>query len=422
MAYRFVARLALALVALSASVTPLAARAQDAPPAVRTAYPLTITDDSGARVTFTSAPKRIVSLNPGDTETVFALGAGDRLVAVDSYSNYPADAKAVPTRLTTYPTPSIETIVSLKPDLVLSLVENDNVLNQLRQQGIPVLKLFPTDFDATTQEIAELGQLLDRSDRGAEIAGAMRARRDAVVQAVAEAPRPSVFYEMDASDPTKPFTAGPRGFYGQLVDLAGGDNVFGDLPGDFAQVSAESVIARDPGLILLTDAYAPLNPQSPAMVAARPGWDHITAVRTGAIYAVQAELFSSPGPRLIDGLESLAFLLHPARFAADGGPHLAPALSFPFCAPGQSPTYAFGFALLSEMLGPTMGEPTECAHVDATSRDTYQQTTKGVALYHQATNTTVLTSGGDHWALTNDGLVQWSGGGLEPPVGAPSVP
>ncbi len=423
MAYRFVVRVVFALVACMALVVPPITRAHEAAPAQPTVYPLTVIDDSGASVTFAAAPTRIVSLNPGHTETVFALGAGDRLVAVDAYSTYPAEAQAIATRLTSYPAPSIEAIVGLKPDLVLSLVEKDDLLGQLRQQGIPVLKLLPTDFDGTTQEIAELGRILDRSAQGAAIATRMRARRDAVAQAVATGPRPSVFYEMDASDATKPYTAGPGGFYGQLVDLAGGDNVFGDLPGDFAQVGAESVIARNPDLILLTDAYAPLNPQTPAMVAARPGWDQIAAVDNGAIYAVQAQLFSSPGPRLADGLESLAFLLHPDAFSARG-PALSPAAApSPFCAPGTSPGFLFGFAALAEVLGPTMGEPTECAHADATNGDTYQQTTKGLTRYRRATSTTVLTSGGgEHWALTEAGLAHWTGQGLDPPSGALSAP
>lgn len=119
-----------------------------------------VTDDSGAQTSFAAPPQRIVSLNTGHTETVFALGAGGRLVAVDSYSNYPTAAQQVQPRLNTYPTVSVEAIVSLKPDLVLALVEKDDVLNELRQQGVPVLKFFPKDFETTTQEIATLARVL----------------------------------------------------------------------------------------------------------------------------------------------------------------------------------------------------------------------------------------------------------------------
>ncbi|MGI9145406.1 MAG: ABC transporter substrate-binding protein, partial [Chloroflexota bacterium] len=257
---------------------------------------------------------RIISLNPGLTEITFALGKGNRLVAVDTYSDYPPEAKSIQPRLTTYPSPSSETIIGLKPDLVLSLAERDEDLLPIRRQGIPVLKLLPRDFEATVQTISRLGRLYGAADAAAAIGSDMLARRDVVTGAVADAPRPRVYEELDASEPDKPFVAGPNGFYGQLVDLAGGTNVFGDLPGDVAQVSAESVVERDPEVIILTDADLPFNPQTPELVSARPGWDGIAAVQSGAIYAVPGTLYSTPGPRLIEGLEHLASLLHPDRF------------------------------------------------------------------------------------------------------------
>jgi len=162
MPVRFVTRWIslLALITSSLLHPPAIALAQS------TAYQtVVVTDDSGAQTSFAAPPQRIVSLNTGHTETVFALGAGGRLVAVDSYSNYPSAAQQVQPRLNTYPTVSIETVVSLKPDLVLALVEKDDVLNELRQQGVPVLKFFPKDFETTTQEIATLSPRAGR--RGA---------------------------------------------------------------------------------------------------------------------------------------------------------------------------------------------------------------------------------------------------------------
>jgi iron complex transport system substrate-binding protein len=127
-----------------------------------------------------------------------------------------------------------------------------------------------------------------------------------------------VYEELDASQPDMPFAAGPNGFYGQLIDLAGGTNIFGDLPGDFGQVSAESIVQRDPEVIVLTDADLPSNPQTPDMVRARPGWNVVSAVQNGAIYAVPGPLYSTPGPRLAHGLEDLARILHPDRFPSTG--------------------------------------------------------------------------------------------------------
>ena len=161
-----------------------------------------------------------------------------------------------------------------------------------------------------------LGRLFGAADVADAIATDMRSRRDAVVAAVADAPRPRVYEELDASEPDKPFVAGPNGYYGQLIDVAGGANVFADLPGDVGQVGAEIIVARDPEIIILTDADLPFNPQTPEMVAARPGWGTITAVQNEAIYPVSGSLFATPGPRLIDGLEALAALLHPDRYPA----------------------------------------------------------------------------------------------------------
>jgi iron complex transport system substrate-binding protein len=302
-----------ALLLLPIQAAPIAS-AQASP------FPLTITDDAGISATFASPPQRVISLSPGLTEITFALGASSRLVAVDSYSNFPPEARSVQPRLTTYPSPSVETIVGLKPDLVLSLAERDEDLAQIRRQGIPVLKLFPKDFDASVRTIQTLGKLYGAPDEGDTIATDMLARRDAVVAAVGDAPRPRVYEELDASEPDKPFVAGPNGFYGQLIDLAGGTNIFGDLPGDVGQVGAETIIERDPEVIILTDADLPFNPQTPEMVAARPGWDAVTAVANGAIYAVSADLYSTPGPRLVQGLEDLARLLHPDRFPAARAP------------------------------------------------------------------------------------------------------
>jgi iron complex transport system substrate-binding protein len=176
------------------------------------------------------------------------------------------------------------------------------------------MKLLPRDFDAAVNTILSLGKLFGAPETADAVAADMLARRDAVVAAVADAPRPRVYEELDASDADKPFVAGPNGFYGQLIDLAGGTNIFADLPGDVGQVGAESIIARDPEIIILTDADLPFNPQTPEMVAARPGWGAITAVQNGAVYTVPADLYSTFGPRLVQGLEALATRLHPDRF------------------------------------------------------------------------------------------------------------
>jgi iron complex transport system substrate-binding protein len=302
------AMMAALLAVLPTNLARVTAQGQADQPA---GFPLSITDDAGYTTSFSAPPRRVVSLSPGYTEDVFALGHGDSLVAVDTYSDYPAAAKAIQPRLGTFPSPSIESIVALQPDLVLSLAEKDDDLAQLRAQGIPVLKFFPRDYNAAANVIQTLGRILGSPDAGDAVAADMLARRDAVVATVAGAPRPRVYEELDGSAPDKPYTVGPNGFYGQLIDLAGGDNIFGDLPGDTAQVSSETIVQRDPEVIILTDSDVPFNAQTPDAVAARPGWSAITAVRNGTIYPVPGALYSTQGPRLAAALEDLARLLHP---------------------------------------------------------------------------------------------------------------
>lgn len=294
-----------------ASASPTASPA--AQPSATTAFPVTVKDDDGRTVTFDRPPERIISLSPGHTETLYALGVGGRVVLTDTYSDYPAENKPK-AKLNTFPKPNVEEIVSLKPDLVVVLIEGDDFIQQMDARQIKVLKIFPKTFDDTLRDIELLGTVTGTESRAKEITANMRERAASVVARTKDAPKPRVLYELDASDPTKPFVAGASGFFGDLVPLAGGKNVFNDLKQPSGQVSSEQIIARDPEIILLADANSPYNAQTPAMVKARQGWGKITAVRDGKIYPVDADALTRPGPRLIDGLEQLAKLLHPELF------------------------------------------------------------------------------------------------------------
>lgn len=293
------------------AATPLAP--SPAPSASPAAYPVSVTDAAGRTLTFAAPPQRIVSFNPGHTETLYALGAGDRVIVTDKFSDFPAENQAK-AKLTTYPKPNIEEILSLKPDLLLVLTEGDDFLRQMDDRGIPTLKLFPKTFEATLAEIELVGRVVGASERARTITADMRGRAEAVKARTKSATAVRVFYELDGSDPTKPFAAGSSGFFGDLVPLAGGVNVFGDLARPSGQVSTEQVVARDPEVIVLGDSDLPYEPQSPAMVRARPGWTQIGAVTSGRVYALSHTLLERSGPRLIDGLEALAKLLHPELF------------------------------------------------------------------------------------------------------------
>ncbi|HLC21926.1 MAG TPA: ABC transporter substrate-binding protein [Candidatus Methylomirabilis sp.] len=276
------------------------------------AAPLTVVDDAGRSVILSGPPKRILALTPSSTEIVFALGGEDRIVAVDQWSDYPPAAKAKP-RISPL-SPSLEQIVRLSPDLILSTHGGAEPLLPLERHGIKVLILEPRTLDEVYQNILLIGQIVDAQERAERLVRAMRQRAAAVLARVREAPRPKVFIELDAIDPTRPFTAGSGSFIDALIRLAGGENVASPSRIAWPQFSLEELIRADPDLIILGDALVPVNPQTPGKVARRPGWDRLRAVRRGAIFTIETEVVSRPGPRVIEGLELLAKLFHPDLF------------------------------------------------------------------------------------------------------------
>ena len=273
---------------------------------------LTIVDDAGRSVTLDGPPKRIMTLTPGNTEILFALGAEDRIVAVDQWSDFPPAAKAKPHVAPLHP--SLEQVVRFSPDLILSTHGGAEPLLPLERHGIRVMVFAPRTLDDIYRNILLIGRIVNAERRAEGLVLAMRQRVAAVVAKVRDAPRPKVFIEFDGSDPSRPFTAGPGSFIDVLVQLAGGTNVAAGSRTAWPQFSLEELIRADPDLIILSDALAPMNPQTPELVARRPGWSHLRAVRRGTIFPIDSDLISRPGPRIVEGLELLAELLHPDRF------------------------------------------------------------------------------------------------------------
>ena len=273
---------------------------------------LTVVDDAGRSVTLDGPPKRIMTLTPGNTEILFALGAEDRIVAVDQWSDFPPAAKAKPRVAPLHP--SLEQIVRFSPDLILSTHGGAEPLLPLERHGIRVMVFAPRTLDDIYRNILLIGRIVNAERRAEGLVRAMRQRVAAVVAKVQDAPRPKVFIEFDGSDPSRPFTAGPGSFIDLLVQLAGGANIAARSRTAWPQFSLEELIRADPDLIILSDASAPINPQTPELVASRSGWSHLRAVRLGAIAAIDSNAISRPGPRIVEGLELLAGLLHPDRF------------------------------------------------------------------------------------------------------------
>ncbi|NBC94831.1 MAG: ABC transporter substrate-binding protein, partial [Deinococcus-Thermus bacterium] len=262
-----------------------------------------VTDDLGREVRLAAPPERVVSMIPSHTETVCALGACDRLVGVDTFSNHPDGVADLPDLGSAFDA-DLERLIALEPDLVLT-DEYSGLAEALAPLGIPVYAGMAERTDEVWEIVAEVAALLDRRAAGALLIGRAEGRVEALTDAAPEAGGPRVFVELDAT----PYSVGPRSYLGQLLRRAGARNIVPAELGDFPQVDPELVIEADPEVILLLDA--PFGERLET-VAERPGWAGIDAVRSGRVIELtqdQVDVLTRPGPRLPEALALLLDLL-----------------------------------------------------------------------------------------------------------------
>ena len=307
------------LLALFLAACGPASVATEAPAPVSTEAPATevssaivLTDGLGRAVTLGSPAQRVISLAPSNTEILFAIGAGDQVVGRDELSDYPEQARAVDSIGGSMGDFSTEAIIALEPDLVLASELNaPEIVKTLEDLGLTVYYLpNPKSFDDLYRNIETVGVLTGHDVT--DLNDSLKARVTAVDEKIAPlSSRPVVFYELDGTDPLKPWTTGPGTFVDLLINRAGGFNVGSSLEGEWAQISSEELVAANPSIILLGDALYGVTVES---VAARSGWDSIAAIQNNAIHPFNPDLATRPGPRLVDALEEMAKLLHPGVF------------------------------------------------------------------------------------------------------------
>jgi iron complex transport system substrate-binding protein len=265
--------------------------------ATSTRYPFTVDDATGVRVVISARPRRIVSLAPSVTETLFALGLDAEVVGVSDADNFPPAKVARRSRIGSV-APSVERIVALLPDLVIGVpsLQRDH-LARMRSIGLPVLAVDAESLAETFSQIRLLGRVLDRAAPANRLADALAAR----ARAVQDGPAVSVYVEA-WHEPL--LAAGARTLVNDLVVRAGGTNVFADRRG-YVQVPAEAVVARNPGVILM------MYPGRTRVVS-RSGWREVRAVAANRVHELPTDLVSRPGPRAVDGLELIARFLRGA--------------------------------------------------------------------------------------------------------------
>lgn len=294
----------------AATVTPVSPVAATAT-SITTA--INLTDGLSRTVTLSAPAQRVVSLAPSNTEILFAVGAGAQVVGRDETSDYPPEALSLPT-IGGYSGFNLEAIVTLHPDLVLAGgVNTPELVASLEQLGLTVYYLpNPFTLEEMYANLETIGKLTGRETETAALVESLKMRVAAVDEKILPLSYgPTVYYELDATEPTKPFTAGPGSFIDLLISRAGGINIGASLQGQWAQISLEQLVVANPAIIILGDAaYG----ETPEKVAQRPGWGTLLAIQTGQVFPFDDNLVSRPGPRLVDGLEALARLLHPGVF------------------------------------------------------------------------------------------------------------
>ncbi|WP_309492214.1 cobalamin-binding protein [Candidatus Hecatella orcuttiae] len=270
---------------------------------------ITVVDNLGRSVTIDPyPPQRIVSLAPSNTELLFAVGAGPQVVGVDTYSDYPPEAVGLPT-VGGFGSISIEAVIGLEPDLILATAGVQlPYVEELSDLGYAVIALDPKSIDDVIQNAILVGTATGNVEGGNRVAQEMMdqvSRVEDIVAAEADY-TPRVYFEL-WHDPFMSF--GPDTWVDEIITKAGGSNIFHDALSQYPVVSSETIIDRNPEFIILQSHSA--GGVSPNDVKSRPGWDIIDAVRNERIYVVDEDLFLRPGPRIVNGLYTLASILHP---------------------------------------------------------------------------------------------------------------
>jgi len=272
------------------------------------------TDTLGNEVVLTGTAQRIVSLAPSITEILFEIGAGGQVVGRTDYCDYPEEVKDLPS-IGGFSAKSIslEAIIALEPDLVIGgSTYQAEVIKALQDAGIPAFVSQPANLAEIKNSLGLIGQITGHVDEAKTSADVMQARIDAVTEAVSAVPadqRPTVFYEV-WHEPL--MSSNGKTVIGELIDLAGGVNIFADLPDEYPTVSVEQIVDVDPQFIIGPSSHG--DQMTAEVIGSREGWENLGAVKNKAIYIVDGNIVSHSSPRIVIALEEFAKILHPDLF------------------------------------------------------------------------------------------------------------
>ena len=270
----------------------------------------TFIDEVGREVTFPFPPKRIVSLAPNVTEILFGLGLDEEIVGVSIHCNFPEKAKRK-VRVGSYISLDFEKIASLNPDLIIATGAGNtrDMVDRLGKLGFQTYVVYPKNFKDILLSIAHIGQVVNRGKKAKAIIEGMRRRSERVIELTQDLPRPKVLVQIGD---VPIVTVGKGSFADDLVRLAGGENIAGKEKEVYPRLGMEEILKRSPEVIVISSMDPKGDYQKILQEWTR--WKTIPAVKNGRIYLIDSDLLDRPSPRIIDGLEELARVLHPERF------------------------------------------------------------------------------------------------------------
>lgn len=282
--------------------TPKISEIPEATPALET--PITVTDSRGTEVTFNQSPEKIVSLMPSNTEILYELDLGGKIVAVDDYSNYPADT-ANKKKLPTGEQFEIEALINLNPDVVFigKMSAMDDQVKQIEDGGIKVIITEANDLAGTYKVIELIGKVMSRSDEAQEIVDSMQKGFAQIREEAKERESLKMYVEVSPLQYGL-WSCGKSTFVQELIDVVGATNIFEDVEG-WTAVSEEQVLERNPDIILTTASPITGIDDPIGEITSRANWGRIAAVKNSKVIMLDADMSSRPGPRLLDAAKEL---------------------------------------------------------------------------------------------------------------------
>ncbi len=267
-------------------------------------------DEVGREVTFPFPPKRIVSLAPNITEILFSLGLDEEIVGVSIHCNFPEKAKTK-VRVGSYISLDFEKITSLKPDLIIATGAGNTreMVDRLEKLGFQTYAIYPKNFNDILKSIGHIGEVVNREKEARGIIEGLRKRSQRVIELTKGLSRPKVFIQIGDAPIV---TVGKGSFADDLIRLAGGENIAGKEKEVYPRFGMEEILKRSPEVIVISS----MNPKGDyqKILEEWNRWKTIPAVKNGRIHLIDSDLLDRPSPRIIDGLEELARVLHPEKF------------------------------------------------------------------------------------------------------------